>query len=147
VILIRLSLNLCNIAMQRRTGRQPLVAAPAPAAKTIGRPSGKSQEISKQDIKSGSPFDRPSSSGKASKSTPQAESKPEPKAERAKDADKKVAPKAASLKREQSGLFKSFSKPKAKLKKEVTGSSAGESPASATEPSVRIACPLPRPSY
>jgi len=136
--------NLSNIAMQRRTGRRPLIAAPAPAAKSVSKPSSKPQETSKPDKKSSTLFDRPPSSGRASKSTPQTECEPEPKLERAKDVDRKAASKPANLKREQSDLFKSFSKPKAKLKREDTGSSAGESPAPATEPSVRSASLMSR---
>lgn len=137
VILIPLSISLSDIVMQRRTGRRPPYSAPAAqvAASTVG-PRGKSQESSKQDPKSSSPFDRPLSSGKARKATTQLESKTEPRFARAKEADKKATAKPANLKREQSDLFKSFSKPRAKFNKEDTGSSAGDSPVPVTEHSV-----------
>lgn len=135
--MISSSRSLINIVVQRRTGKRPLVAAPvAPVAKPIAKTSSKSQGTSKQDTEFSNPFERPSSSSKTSKSTTQAESKSELKNARVKEADKKATPKPANLKREQSDLFKSFSKPKAKLTEEDTGSSAGNSPPTATEPSV-----------
>lgn len=52
---------------------------------------------------------------------------------------KKAPGKPTSLTREQSDLFKAFSKPKAKLHREDTGSSVGDSPApSVVAQSVRV---------
>ncbi|KAK4696138.1 DNA polymerase delta subunit 3, partial [Lecanoromycetidae sp. Uapishka_2] len=117
-------------SVQRRTGKRPLVAVPAAlVAKPTAKLSGKVQAMSQQDPPSSSPFNRPSSSGKAAKSMPQVESISEPKTARANEPDKKAMAKPAKLKREQSDLFKSFSKPSVKLKREDTGSSAEDSPA------------------
>lgn len=94
-----------------------------PVFKSNELASGKSQDTIRASIKSTQSSDRPLSSGKAGRSTPQPDSKP--------------PSKPATLKREQSDIFKSFSKPTAKLKREDTGSSTGTSPAPSAAQAVR----------
>lgn len=96
--------------------------------------SGKLQGIKRESKNAVNPSDRPPSSDKLTKSTSQAAFVPEIKTERFRDAEKK--PSAA--KREQSDIFRSFSKPKPKLKHEDTDISTGASPAPNTAHSVSI---------
>lgn len=114
--------------LKRRTGKRPVMPAQAaPMAKNKEKPSMKPQlpRITKQESSS---LDPPSSSGNPSTLTPQAESKA---------SDKKPLSKPISLKREQSDIFKSFSKPGAKFIREATDSSAGTSPAPSNPQLVR----------
>ncbi|MCJ1454329.1 hypothetical protein MMC28_004682 [Mycoblastus sanguinarius] len=119
-----------NAGVKRRMGRRPnLVAPPVLAAKGNDRAKHKSQESSRPSTANTKCVDRPSSSGKSSRSTPQAETKLEVKVEHSKNANKKPASKLPPMRREQSDIFKSFSKPKvAKLKREDTESSNDASP-------------------
>lgn len=81
----------------------------------------------------------PTSPGdKPTKSTSQAAVAQDSKAEQPRDVGKKPAIKPSVAKREQSDIFKSFSKPKAKLKNEDTSSSTGASPAPNAAHSVSI---------
>ena len=57
---------------------------------------------------------------------------------RPRDVEGKPISKPAPIKREQSDIFKSFSKPKAKVKHEDTGSSTGASPAPSRGRSVSL---------
>ncbi|KAL2039809.1 hypothetical protein N7G274_007209 [Stereocaulon virgatum] len=109
-----------NAGVKRRSGWR-LEVTTKPVIKSNELASGKFQDSSRASIKPTQSSDRPLSNGKAGRSTPQPDSKP--------------SSKPATLKREQSDIFKSFSKPTANLKKEDTGSSTGTSPApSAAQP-------------
>lgn len=115
-------------ALKRRTGKRPVIQAPAaPLVKSKEKLSTKPQEtqISTQELNSSN---RPSSSGNPSTSISQTGTK---------STDKKSTSKPKPLKQERSDIFKSFSKPKAKINREDTGSSAGASPAPTNVPSVR----------
>lgn len=109
---------------QRRTGPRPAtmpVSVAATSLKTDAKPAGKSI-----------PTDVPDNEPKGSKaSQPQKPSQ----AERQHSQDKVQKPptKRPVLKREQSDIFKSFSKPKAKTTRENTGSSS-EAPSGLSTP-------------
>ena len=63
-----------------------------------------------------------------------AEVRPEAKTEEPTTSDTKTATKLPTIRREQSDIFKSFSKPKPKLNREDTRSSTGASPAASAAP-------------
>lgn len=69
-------------------------------------------------------------------STSHKDTKPDKELREPKINEKKPTTKPANLNREKSDIFKSFSKTKAKLKKEDTDSSTGASPAPAALDSV-----------
>lgn len=71
------------------------------------------------------------------KASTQAEVKPAVKSQPPRNTEKKAIGKVSSLKREQTDIFKSFSKPKPGLPKENIGSSAATSSAISTAHSVR----------
>ena len=96
---------------------------------TINKNSGsQSQGINREQKIAVESSDQLLSSDKSTKLTSQATVAPDLKAERPRVVERKPTSKPAVMKREQSNIFKSFSKPKAKLKQEDTGSSSGASP-------------------
>ncbi|KAL9130635.1 MAG: hypothetical protein Q9175_006970 [Cornicularia normoerica] len=112
----------------RRTGKRPPIGAHSIPTETFeekasSRPQGFSRE-QRNVVKSSG---RPSPSDKSTRSTFQAAVTPDIKADRPRDVENKPAGKPVVVKRDQSDIFKSFSKPKAKLKHEDTGSSTGAS--------------------
>jgi len=114
-------------ALKRRTGKRSNGPLPTTSAvKLHDKASSISQGV-RANVETSKQPDRPSSSDQSIGSTPQAESKP---------TEKKPTSKPAAPKREQSDIFQSFSRPKAKLTKEDTGSSIGVSPAPASRQSV-----------
>ena len=112
-----------GIVLQRRSGRRP-PAPTIPAVRSKELASSTSQETNQPSTKFTQSSDRPSSSGKAGRASPQPDSKP--------------SSKPASLKREQSDIFKSFSKPKAKSKRQDPGGFTGASPAPSAAQPVRV---------
>ncbi|CAD6584828.1 MAG: hypothetical protein ASARMPREDX12_006640 [Alectoria sarmentosa] len=119
-----------NAGVKRRTGRRPPIGLQPTPVETINEKArNKSRGTNReQKIAVKSP-DRPSSSNKSIKSTPQAAVASDIKAERPRDVEKKPASQPIAAKREQSDIFKSFSRPRAKLKHDDTASSTGASPA------------------
>ena len=95
---------------------------PIPLVKSKETTKHQHQEAIKSTFKATEPSDRPSSIESSGRAASQNESKP--------------TSKPALLKREQSDIFKSFSKPKAKLKKEDTDSSTTVSFAPVAEQAV-----------
>lgn len=71
----------------------------------------------------------------SSQDSSRAEIKPKVKTEDSKSSDKKINSKPPATKREHSDIFKSFSKPRAKLSRESTSSSTG-APAPAATPTL-----------
>ena len=68
----------------------------------------------------------------------------EAKTKEPESGDRKAISKPPTMKREQSDIFKSFSKPKAKLNREDAGSSDGASPAANTAPTPKQVTYCPR---
>lgn len=97
-----------------------------------------SQGINREHSNVVKPSDPPASNYKSTKSTVQAAVAPEGKAERQKEVEKKPASKPPAVKREQSDVFKSFSKPNTKLKHEDTAIAPDASPLRDTALSVRF---------
>lgn len=121
---------------QRRTGQRPALVSPIPTTiqpKNIA--VSKAQVTGEVKSKTKDSANEKKSSVKSS--SQQGEVKPVVKAQPPRQTEKKAISKVSSQKREQSAIFKTFSKPKPKLKKEDTGSSAGASSAIATGHSVR----------
>ena len=79
-----------------------------------------------------------SQASRGSKEASPAESGSDVRSQQSARTNRKATGKPRGLKREQSDLFKSFSKPKAKLNREETGSSAGDSPALSAAQSVSV---------
>ena len=105
----------------------------AAAVVSVGsKASARSQESSKGNGTSASPFDRPSLRDNVSLSTSQPEMK-SATTEKPKTSGREAAAKSAVLKREQSDLFKAFSTSQTKLKKENSVSSTEDSPAPGIE--------------
>ena len=125
-----------NTALQRRTGKRPLAAAPRLVTSVTSKKSSKFEEKSNAVETRAYSLERPSSSGMTSISALQSQSNGVPRAEKGQGNTNNKAAKPANSKREQSDLFKSFSKPLAKVQRENTGSSVGESSAPATDQSV-----------
>lgn len=122
-----------NAGVERRTGRRPPVGAPLNPVETINKKAiSKSQGINRDQRNADKPSDRSSSSDKSTSQDALTSAK---KAERPRDVEKKPASKPSAAKREQSDIFKSFSKPKTKLRHEDTGSSTAASPAANIAPS------------
>ncbi|MCJ1277604.1 hypothetical protein MMC21_005418 [Puttea exsequens] len=122
-----------NANVRRRTGRQVAHMPSAAAVVSVGsKASARSQESSKGNGTSASPFDRPSLRDNVSLSTSQPEMK-SATTEKPKTSGREAAAKSAVLKREQSDLFKAFSTSQTKLKKENSVSSTEDSPAPGIE--------------
>ncbi|KAF6230980.1 hypothetical protein HO173_010888 [Letharia columbiana] len=122
-----------NTGVKRRTGRRPPIGAqPVPTETVNEKASSKSQGLNREQKNAVKSSDRPPPSDKSTKSTSQAAFAPDIRAERPRDVEKKPVSKPAAAKREQSDIFKSFSKPKAKLKHEDAGSSTGAFPVPST---------------
>ncbi|KAL8782514.1 MAG: hypothetical protein Q9213_005317 [Squamulea squamosa] len=113
-----------NPRVKRRTGARPLPSQTAPAASRASLGSKASTPTVKAETK---PNQAPTSKALPSKATPRSEAKPKPKDETPQQSSqqKKPATKTPALKREQSDIFKSFSKPPNKVSRENTASSAG----------------------
>ncbi|KAL8692716.1 MAG: hypothetical protein Q9218_002305 [Villophora microphyllina] len=111
-----------RIGVKRRTGPKPL---PTDAA---GAVNGGTIQVkpANPSIKT----EPPSVQGKGlqRRTSSQAESKPKEPARQPSSQEKKGVTKTPSLKREQSDIFKSFSKPQAKVSQKETDSSARASP-------------------
>lgn len=107
----------------------------AATMKAAAKPAPQSQQTSKPSTRIDKP---PGQASRGSKEASPAESGSDLKAQQPARTKKKVTGKPTGLKREQSDLFKSFSKPKAKLNREDTGSSVGDSPAPSAAQSVRV---------
>lgn len=103
---------------------------------TDEKAGSKSQGINKVQKDAVKPSDRPLSNDEPTQSISQAAVAPEIKAERPSDVEKKSISKPSAVKREQSDIFKSFSKPKTKLKHEDAGIPTGASAAPDIAPSV-----------
>lgn len=111
---------------QRRTGQRPVLASPISTAiqpKNIAvskaQVTGEVKSKTNDSANEKKSFVKPSSQ--------QGEVKPVVKSQPPRKTEKKAISKVSSQKREQSAIFKTFSKPKPKLKKQDTGSSAGTS--------------------
>ncbi|MCJ1300326.1 hypothetical protein MMC08_003122, partial [Hypocenomyce scalaris] len=116
-----------NASVKRRAGRRPPVTAPVVApTKPAPKPAGQSQQASTPSTKAEKASSQASRDSKEASPT---DSGPEVKSQQPARTNKKTIGKPTAIKREQSDLFKSFSKPKAKLNREDTGSSVGDSPA------------------
>lgn len=104
--------------LQRRTARRPPGVAPSTAAaKNIKNIDNKSEKARWPDATIVKSSDQVSPSDKL---LPQATATPNAKADLPRASGKAAASKPANVKREQSDIFKSFSKPKAKLQNEDT---------------------------
>ena len=110
---------------QRRTGRQSAFQVPFPTAIQ----SHKVASDRHKDTDGSRPTTADVSEEKSSriKTTSQVESKPEVHPPISTRLENKGNRKPSGIKREQSDIFKSFTKPKPKLKREDTDSSVGES--------------------
>lgn len=107
------------------------------AASTLKKPDSKSHESGKAPTTGTAPAEcQTLATEPLSQTENKAHVKPEVKSQQIKGGDRKSGHKPSALKREQSDLFKSFSKPKPKLDREDTGSSASGSPGPASVHSV-----------
>lgn len=119
-----------NVGVKRRTGRRlPVEAQPSRAETLSEKSSNKTQGGHREHKSAIESSDRPSPSDDSTRSTPQSVTVRDIQAKRPRDLEGKSANKPAPAKREQSDIFKSFSKPKANLKHENTASSTSASPA------------------
>ena len=91
--------------------------------------SSRSQGIAREQKNAVKKFDRSSQGDESTESTSQAATAQDIKTGQPRNTENKPASKPAAAKREQSDIFKSFSKPRTKLKKEDTSSSTSASPA------------------
>ena len=98
--------------------------------------AGSESQGSRVQKSAAKPFDRPSSNDEPAQSLSQAAVAPEVKAERPSDVKKKPASKPSAVKREYSDIFKSFSKPKTKLKHDDAAIQTSASAAPDTAPPV-----------
>lgn len=120
---------------QRRTGQRPALVLPVSTnIQQKDTAVSKSQAAGGSKSKTDENVDEKFSYTKASS---QAEVKPAVKSQPPRKTEKKATSKVSNLKREQSDIFKSFSKPKPRLNRENTGNSAGTTSAIATAHSVR----------
>ncbi|SLM33999.1 DNA polymerase subunit Cdc27 [Lasallia pustulata] len=116
-----------NTRVKRRTGGRPPVTAPTIATT---KPAAKSAPQTQQASKPSTRIEKPASqASRDGKEASPAESGSDIKSQKPARTNKKATGKPTGLKREQSDLFKSFSKPRAKLNREDTASSVGDSPA------------------
>ncbi len=99
-----------------------------------GKPASSSQGTGKLILKNAkAPSEDTSASSKVGG---EAHARSEARTEESKSSDKKTMTKPPSMRRQQSDIFKSFSKPKATLKREDTGSSTDASPAGSAAPAL-----------
>lgn len=116
-----------SFEFQRRSGRRPVLSSAPENTVKAEKPASDSQETGKSSLKNVE-----ASAGESSApSKPGGEAQPrsDAKIEEPRSSDKKIMTKPPTMKREQSDIFKSFSKPKAKVNREDTRSSTGASPA------------------
>ncbi|KAL8796430.1 MAG: hypothetical protein Q9182_007389, partial [Xanthomendoza sp. 2 TL-2023] len=115
-----------NARVKRRTGPRPL---PPQSASIMGKGSSgprASTRVAKVEIAAAKVESPKALQGQASG---RGEVKLKNEARQQSSQEKKPAPKAPAMKREQSDIFKSFSKPQPKTSRENTQSSTGASPA------------------
>ncbi|KAL8769982.1 MAG: hypothetical protein Q9209_004229 [Squamulea sp. 1 TL-2023] len=111
-----------NPRVKRRTGARPLPAQTAPAASRASLDSKASTPAMKAETK---PSQAPTSKALSSQAADRSETKSKDETPQQSSQQKKPATKTPALKREQSDIFKSFSKPPNKVSRENTASSAG----------------------
>jgi len=118
--------------LQRRSGRRPIISSAPENTVKAEKQAFSSQETGKlilNDVKASTV--EPSA---CSQTGGEAQPRSSAKTEEPRSSDKKTTIRPPIMRKEQSDIFKSFSKPKAKLNREDTGSSAGASPAASTAP-------------